>query len=177
MLSFFTLRSLLDSLQPVNSWWRTLKEICSAGRFSENGLIDRFMALGITKYVLMIEKFVFGQANKFAYRDLKARKRCWMEIHVSRLQTHHFGYSSPGNQTTWFLRKLAEETGWWKDQSRRNRNRPKHWKALEDMQIIQEAKTPGEGSKATTGLEATASTSDPDDESEIDVSGDYLESV
>ena len=50
----------------------------------------------------------------------------------------------------------------------------------EIMRIIQEAKTPGEGSKASIGQGTTragASTSDPDDESEIDVSGDYMEAV
>lgn len=50
----------------------------------------------------------------------------------------------------------------------------------EIMRIIQEAKTPGEGSKDTSGKGtpgAGASTSDPDDESEADVSGDYVEAV
>lgn len=50
----------------------------------------------------------------------------------------------------------------------------------EIMRIIQEAKMQGEGAKAS-GQGATAATgasaSDPDDESEIDVSGDYLENV
>lgn len=50
----------------------------------------------------------------------------------------------------------------------------------EIMRIIQEAKTPGEGSKA--GGQAAASSSDLDDieadiESEVDVSGDYVSAV
>jgi serine/threonine-protein kinase SRK2 len=50
----------------------------------------------------------------------------------------------------------------------------------EIMRIIQEAKMPGEGSKA--GLRAAAGASDSDDveadiESEVDVSGDYVSAV
>lgn len=50
----------------------------------------------------------------------------------------------------------------------------------EIMRIIQEAKMPGEGSKA--GGQAAASSSDVDDieadiESEVDVSGDYASAV
>lgn len=50
----------------------------------------------------------------------------------------------------------------------------------EIMRIIQEAKMPGEGSKA--GGQATASSSDLDDieadiEAEVDVSGDYASAV
>lgn len=50
----------------------------------------------------------------------------------------------------------------------------------EIMRIIQEAKEPGEGAKASgQGATTAAGTSslDPDDELEIDVSGDYIEAI
>ncbi|KAF4362540.1 hypothetical protein F8388_011367 [Cannabis sativa] len=81
-------------------------------------------------------------------------------------------------QHPWFLKNLPKELVEVEKTNQAKSETDQNTQSVEEiMRIIQEAKTPGEGSKATTGLGATASTSDPDDESEIDVSGDYLESV
>ena len=81
-------------------------------------------------------------------------------------------------QHPWFLKNLPREL--------LEVERKKHSKLEDDqptqsieeiMRIIQEARTPGEGAKASSQGTAGASASEHDDESEVDVSGDYIEDV
>ncbi|KAL5551301.1 hypothetical protein UlMin_001477 [Ulmus minor] len=85
-------------------------------------------------------------------------------------------------QHPWFLKNLAKElleaekTNYTLLES----SQPTPQNVEEVMRIIQEAKTPGEGSKAST--QGAAGTSEPDDtegdlESDVDVSGDYAGAV
>ncbi|PON37022.1 GPCR kinase [Parasponia andersonii] len=84
-------------------------------------------------------------------------------------------------QHPWFLKNLPKELLEVEKTNYAKLEEDQPTQSIEEiMRIIQEARTPGEGSKATAGQGTTGagtSTSDPDDESEVDVSGDYVEAV
>ena len=81
-------------------------------------------------------------------------------------------------QHPWFLKNLPRELLEVEKKSYSKLEDEQPTQSVEEiMRIIQEAKTPGEGAKASGQGAAGASASDHDDESEVDVSGDYVEAV
>lgn len=164
-----------------------------------DGKIADVWSCGVTLYVMLVGAYPFEDPEdprnfrKTIGRIMSVQYSIPDYVRVSADCRHllsHIFVANPAKRITmpeikqhpWFFKNLpkelleVEKTNYAKLEN----DDPPTQSVEEIMRIIQEAKKPGEGAKASgqgTTTAAGTSSSDHDDELEIDVSGDYIEAV
>ncbi|XP_040987799.1 serine/threonine-protein kinase SAPK1-like isoform X2 [Juglans microcarpa x Juglans regia] len=160
-----------------------------------DGKIADVWSCGVTLYVMLVGAYPFEDPDdprnfrKTIGRIMSVQYSIPDYVRVSaacRQLLSHIFVANPGKRITipeiknhpWFLKNLPKELVEIEKTTGEEAKYDQPIQSVDEvMQIIQDAKIPGEGSKA--GGEAAAGASDVDDieadiESEVDVSGDYV---
>ncbi|KAJ7952601.1 Protein kinase [Quillaja saponaria] len=163
-----------------------------------DGKIADVWSCGVTLYVMLVGAYPFEEPEdprnfrKTIGRIMSVQYSIPDYVRISadcRQLLSHIFVANPAKRVTipeikqhpWFLKNLPKELIEVEKKSYEETERDQPTQGIEDiMKIIQEARVPGQGSKG--GEQAVAGTSDADDieadlESDIDVSGDFVETV